>query len=72
MCSLYLSDEIHKDENGKLTKYYRLHAKDPHNEEMALVYDINCPKCHNIMKQVGRTLNYHDLGLYECKSCEKH
>lgn len=31
MCDLYLRDEIHKDDHGKLHKYYRLHAKQPHD-----------------------------------------
>ena len=26
MCNLYLSDEIHRDDEGKLHKYYRLHV----------------------------------------------
>ena len=44
MCDLHLSDVIIKDDNGKLKTRYRLHAKHPHNIEMALAYDINCPK----------------------------
>ena len=71
MCDLYLSDEVRLDENHKPHKYYRLHAKAAHNEEMALSYDIKCPRCGNYMKQVGRTLNFNDLGLYICKSCYK-
>lgn len=33
MCSLYLKDELVKDETGKIKKFYRLHAKQPHNQE---------------------------------------
>ena len=72
MCDLYLSDEIHKDENGKMHKYFRLHARQPHSIEDALVYDIKCPECnrHNNLKMVGRILNYNDLGLYICPQCD--
>ena len=73
MCSLYLSDEIHKDEDGHLHKYFRLHAMQPHSIEDALAYDIQCPDCGrtNNLKQIGRVLNYHDLGLYRCPICDK-
>lgn len=71
MCSLYLSDEIHVDDKRQTHKYYRLHAKDAHSEEMALSYDIACPHCGTHLKQVGRTLNYNDLGLYICKHCDE-
>jgi C4-type Zn-finger protein len=71
MCDLYLSDEIHMDEKNHPHKYYRLHAKNAHSEEMALAYDIKCPSCGQTLKQVGRTLNYNDLGLYVCKRCDK-
>ena len=73
MCNLYLSDEIHRDDEGKLHKYYRLHAKEPHSIEDALAYDILCPECANRgkLKQIGRVLNYNDLGLYRCPFCDK-
>lgn len=72
MCDLYLSDEIHKDEEGVLHKYFRLHAKEPHTIEDALVYDILCPDCGNrtTLKQIGRVLNHNDLGLYRCPCCD--
>ncbi len=72
MCNLYLSDEIHMDDNYRPHKYYRLHAKDSHSEEMTLAYDIKCPDCGQNLKQVGRTLNYNDLGLYICKFCDRN
>ena len=71
MCSLWLKDELVKDENGKIHRYYRLHAGEPHNIEMALAYDIQCPKCSNKLKQIGRCLNSHELGLYHCPVCEE-
>lgn len=72
MCTLHLRDEIHKDEKGHLTKYYRLRAHEPHTIEMALQYEIHCPVCSTGMpKQVGRCLNSHELGLYVCPVCEK-
>ncbi len=72
MCNLFLSDSIVEDEQGKLHKYYRLHAKQPHNIEMALAYDIHCPNCPNgMLKQIGRPLSYNELGLYRCPVCDK-
>lgn len=70
LCSLWLKDEIIKDENGDLHHYYRLHAVKPHNIEMALAYDIQCPRCTHGLKQIGRCLNSHELGLYSCPVCE--
>lgn len=72
MCDLYLRDEIHKDEHGKLHKHYRLHAKQSHNIEMAFAYDISCPNCLvGMLKQIGRAVNSHELGLYVCPICDK-
>ena len=72
MCNLYLSDEIHRDDEGKLHKYYRLHAKQDHNMEMAFTYDIHCPDCQNgMLKQISRPLSYNELGLYRCPVCDK-
>jgi len=72
MCSLYLSDELYKDKENHIKRYYRLHAREPHSIEDALVYDITCPKCGKHLKQVGKMLSYYDLGLYECPACNKH
>lgn len=72
MCQLHLSDHIVRDDNGKTHKHYRLHAKQMHNIEMALSYDIMCPNCGcGHLKQVGGCLNSHELGLYSCPLCEK-
>lgn len=72
MCSLYLSDEVHLDTNQNTKKYYRLHAQESHSIEDALAYDIVCPNCGRThLKQVGRMLNYNDLGLYTCPVCNK-
>ena len=73
MFSLYLSDEIHRDEDGNLHKYYRLHARAPHTIEDALAYDIKCPECghRNTLRQIGRVLDMHNLGLYKCPCCDK-
>jgi hypothetical protein len=72
MCDLYLSSSIKKDEQGKLHKYYRLHAKQAHNMEMAFTYDIHCPNCKSgMLKQIGSSLNYNELGLYRCPVCDK-
>ena len=73
MCDLYLSDEVHTGNDGKLHRYYRLHAKLPHSIEDALTYDIKCPGCgqRGTLKQVGRVQNCYDLGLYRCPICEK-
>lgn len=57
---------------GDVHRFYRLHAAQPHSIDMALAYNIKCPKCHtHLLKQVGRCLNYHDLGLYKCPVCDK-
>ena len=67
-----LSDSIVEDEHGKLHKYYRLHAKQDHNMEMAFAYDIHCPDCKSgILKQISRPLSYNELGLYRCPVCDK-
>ena len=42
MCSLYLTDELSRDETGKIKKTYRLHASNDHTEEMAFAYEIHC------------------------------
>ncbi len=71
MCNLYLSDEVAKDEEGKVRKFYRLHAKHDHTQEMALVYDIKCPKCNGRLKQIGRQISLNELGLYTCPACNR-
>lgn len=59
------------NEQGELQEYYRLHARDWHTPEMALAYDIKCPKCGAILKQVARQNSGTELGLYTCKVCNK-
>lgn len=66
MCDLYLKDELAKNEEGRIKKYYRLHAKQNHTQEMALAYDIQCPRCSSRLKQIGRQLSFNELGLYTC------
>ena len=69
---MYLTTEHIADEHNNVRRYYRLHAARPHSIEMALAYDIKCPLCSShVLKQVGRCLNYHDLGLYKCPICDK-
>ena len=68
---LYLTTEHTRDEHYNVHRFYRLHAAQPHNIEMALAYDIKCPNCGGLLKQVGRCQNYHDLGLYKCPICDK-
>ena len=69
--SLYLRDQLVKDQNGRMKKQFRLHAHQPHSIEMALSYDIYCPDCGNRLKQIGRCRNSHELGLYTCPACDK-
>ena len=72
MCDLFLRSSVVKDEQGKLHKYFRLHAKQPHDMEMAFAYDIHCPECHSgMLKQIARQLSYNELGLYRCPVCDK-
>ncbi len=69
---LYLTTEYVKDENGRQRKYYRLNANKPHSIEIALAYEIKCPRCgHKHLKQVGRCKDLYSLGLYECPACNK-
>lgn len=71
-CDLFLRSSVKKDGQGKLHKYYRLHAKQAHDSEMALAYDIRCPECHvGMLKQIGRQLSYNELGLYRCPVCDR-
>ena len=70
--SLYLSDQLVEDNNGHMKRHYRLHAYKPHTIEMALAYDIDCPQCGHRLKQIGRCLNSHELGLYACPTCDKN
>lgn len=69
--SLYMTTERITDSQGKGHRYYRLHANKPHSIEMALAYDIHCPKCGEVLKQVGRCKDFHTLGLYRCFTCDK-
>lgn len=71
MCDLFVSDEFIRDERNNMHRRYRLHAMKPHSVEMALAYDIQCPKCGHLLKQVGRSLDYHELGLYKCPICDR-
>lgn len=67
MCSLYLTDELSRDETGKIKRTYRLHASSDHTEEMAFAYEIHCPKCGNHLKQIGRQLTLNALCATEIK-----
>lgn len=69
---LYLEGHIIVDENGRHRNRYRLHSDKATSIETALSYDINCPKCGSRLKQIGRCLNAHDLGLYKCPACDKN
>lgn len=72
MYDLYLTTEHIKGDDGRTHRYYRLHAKHPHNIEMALAYDIKRPVCgRNLLKQVGRCRDFYTLGLYECPACDR-
>lgn len=72
MYDMYLTDEFIRDKHNNLHRYYRLHAKQPHSIEMALAYDIKCPRCKgNDLKQVGRCKDFYTLGLYECPVCDR-
>lgn len=71
MCEMYLSDELARNEKGKMQKYYRLHARQNHSEDMAFAYEILCPQCGNHLKQIGRQLTTNELGLYTCPVCNR-
>ena len=60
MCDLFLRDCLVKDEQGKQHQYYRLHARQAHNMEMAFAYDIHCPDCTAVFEKIfcrGRCLH---------------
>ncbi len=69
---LYLADQLIEDDNGRIRRRYRLHSDKPTTIDTALSYDINCPHCGNRLRQIGRCLNAHDLGLYRCPICDKN
>lgn len=71
MYDFYLSDEVARDEEGRVRKFYRLHARHEHTQEMAFAYDIKCPKCHGGLKQIGRQISFNELGLYTCPACNR-
>ena len=71
MCSLYLTDELNRDETGRIKTTYRLHAHNEHSEEEAFAYQIHCPKCGNYLRQIGRQLTWNTLGLYRCPVCDR-
>ena len=71
VCKLYMTRETARNEKGGVDGYYRLHATTPHSVDMALAYDIKCPKCHNMLKQVGHNIDCYELGLYACPVCDK-
>ncbi len=68
---LHLADVFLRDDHGDIWCRYRLHANKPHTIEMALAYNVQCPKCGTFMKQIGRTLSPFDLGLYACPACDR-
>ena len=69
---MYLTSEYIKDDEGEVHRYYRFHVNQPHTIEMALAYDISCPRCRgNMLKQVGRCQDHYKLGLYECPVCDR-
>ncbi len=72
MYGLYLTDELSRDETGKIKRTYRLHASSDHTEKMAFAYEIHCPKCGNHLKQIGRQLTLNTLGLYKCPVCDRN
>ena len=71
MCKLYLSDEVHRNEHGRMQRFYRLHAMYPHTQEQAFAYNIKCPSCGATLKQVGRQNSFNELGLYTCEKCKR-
>lgn len=69
---LFLRSKIVDNGYGKLlTRVYRLYAMEPHSIEMALAYDIECPECGKNLRQIGRCVNSHKLGLYRCPACDR-
>ena len=44
MCDLYLTDELNRDETGKIRKTYRLHAS-----------KTTARRCHLLMKSIARS-----------------
>lgn len=70
--NLYLTEEYTPNDDGHWKWPYRLHSNEPHTIEMALAYDILCPRCKkHFLKQIGRCRDCYMLGLYECPSCDR-
>lgn len=69
---IYLSSTLITDNKGMHRRRYRLHSMKPLTIEDALAIDISCPTCHHNLRQIGRSLNAHELGLYACPHCDKY
>lgn len=53
VCSFYLTDEYVRNEHRNVDVFYRLNSpRTVHNNYQALIYDVCCPKCGGIMRQV--------------------
>ena len=65
---LYLTTEYTRDDYGDVRRFYRLHAVDPHRHRYGAGLQHQVPRSarSHLLKQMGRCLNYHDLGLYKC------
>ena len=68
---MYLKCSLVENEKGHFKKRFRLHTVKPTSIETALTYDIYCPDCGKRLRQIGRCLDSHDLGLYKCPTCDK-
>ena len=66
-----LSRHFETSDNGETYACYRLHSSKPRTFADFMAYDIICPKCGQRMNPIAGPLDYHDLGLYTCKHCNK-
>lgn len=70
-CSWYLTDNIYRDDYGRLKRNYRLHSSKPRTFADFMQYDIHCPVCSKRLRPVQNALNHYDLALYACPNCDK-
>ena len=66
----WITCEETEDKHGRKRMFYRFHTLRPHTAEMASTYNIECPHCHRLMKQVWGYQDSYDLGLYTCPVCD--
>lgn len=50
--------------------YFRLHSKNPVSQNESNAFQIHCPQCGKVLKQIARNNSKTKLGLYTCNGCK--